>query len=421
MVSLVVDSATNAGLKPIVVVVPRGSQAIRETLGSRVKYVEQPEPLGSGHALLQARSKLRDADDVVALCGDVPLVHDRVIRDMIRVHRERKATITLLTSRDTNPDGLGRVVRSADGAITGVVEESEADAATLATTETNSGLYCFRGAWLWDNLSLLAPSSKGEVFLTDLIGLAHKQDQVIESVQSDDPNETLGVNTRVELATVEAVFRQRIRERWMLRGVTMPDPSTVYIDAAAEIGRDTMILPNSRVTGSSRIGESCEIGPNSTITDSILGNGCKIVASMVEGSILEEIVDVGPFSHIRPGSHLGKGVHIGNFSEVKASKLGAGTASGHFSYIGDADLGDDVNIGAGTVTCNYDGEKKNPTIIGDRAFIGSGSMLVAPVKIGARSTTGAGSVVTSDVASDTVVAGVPARELSKKKAPKKRQ
>ena len=415
MVRLVVDSAANAGLNPIVVVVPQDSQAIKETLGNRVKYVVQTEPLGSGHALLQARPRLRGVDNVVALYGDVPLVPEAIIRKMVCVHRERKATLTLLTSRDTKPDGLGRVVRSADGAITGVVEESEADPATLATTETNSGLYCFRGSWLWENLSSLAPSTRGEIFLTDLVGLAHKQDQVIESVQSVDPNETLGVNTRLELARVEAVLRQRIRERWMLQGVTMPDPSTVYIDATAEIGQDTVILPNSRVTGSSHIAENCEIGPNSTISDSILGNGCKIVASMVEGSTLEESVDVGPFSNIRPGSHLGREVHIGNFSEVKASRLGAGTKSGHFSYIGDAHLGDDVNIGAGTVTCNYDGEKKNSTIIGDGAFIGSGSMLVAPVKIGARSTTGAGSVVTKDVAPDTVVAGVPARELSKKK------
>ena len=415
MVSLVVDSATEAGLKPIVVVVPQDSQAIQETLGNRVKYVEQPEPLGSGHALLQARSRLIGLDNVVALYGDVPLVNKGIIRELLRVHRERNATITLLTSRDTKPDGLGRVVRSADGAITGVIEESEADPVTLATTETNSGLYCFRGSWLWENLSQLTPSSRGEVFLTDLVTLAHKQDLVIESVQSDDPDETLGVNTRVELARVEAVLRHQIRERWMLQGVTIPDPNTVYIDATAVIGQDTVILPNSHVTGSSRVGRNCEIGPNSTVSDSILGDSCKIVASMVEGSTLEDSVDVGPFSHIRPGSHLGSEVHIGNYSEVKASILGARTKSGHFSYIGDAHLGEDVNIGAGTVTCNYDGEKKNPTIIGDRAFIGSGSMLVAPVKIGARSTTGAGSVVTKDVASDTVVAGVPARKLSKKK------
>ena len=300
------------------------------------------------------------------------------------------------------------------GTITAVVEEADADEATLSVPEINGGAYCFRSAWLWDSLRAVPPSPSGEVRLTDLVGLAAQQGMAVESVRSRDPHETLGVNTRVHLAKAEAVLRERIREQWMLRGVTMPDPGSVYIDATAELDQDTTVLPNTHITGRSRIGRSCEIGPNSIISDSLIGDRCKIKAAVIEGSTLDEGVDAGPFSYIRPGSHLEEEVHIGSFAEVKSSRLGPGSRSGHFSYIGDADVGANVNIGAGTVTCNYDGERKHRTTIGDDAFIGSDTMLVAPVNVGARASTGAGAVVTKDVPPDSLVVGVPARELAKK-------
>ena len=418
MLTLVVDLCEQAGLDRIVVVVPRDSQAIRDSLGSRVTYVEQSEPLGSGHALLQARSALSSVNNVVALSGDVPLIQVETLSEMMRLHKEGEACITLLTSTNSDPDGLGRVVRSTYGSIKAVVEQSEANEAELAVAEINGGAYCFRAPWLWDNLSGLPPSPKGEILLTDLVALAADQRMPVESVRSRDPAETLGVNTRVQLARAEAVLRQRMREAWMLRGVTMPDPASVYVGAAVELGQDTVLLPNTHVTGESRIGSNCEIGPNTIVTDSLLGDNCKIVASVIEGSTLDEGVKVGPFSHVRPGSHLDNGVRIGNFAEVKNSRLRRGTVSGHFSYIGDAEVGADVNIGAGTVTCNFDGEKKNRTVIGDEAFIGSDSMLVAPINIGARSSTGAGSVVTQNVPPDSIAVGVPAR-VSPMKRPRR--
>ena len=412
MIGLIVDAARDTNLDPITVVVPQESQAIRESLGNGVRYAIQASPLGSGHALLQAQPLLENVDDLLVLSGDVPLVRSDTLREMMRLQSEGEACITILTSTVTKLDGLGRVVRSSSGTIKAVVEETEADVETLAITEINAGTYCFRASWLWENLEGLLPSRRGEIFLTDLIDLAVRQGKSVEAVRSTDAYETFGVNNRVQLAEVEGVMRQRIRERWMLNGVTMPDPNAVYIDATVEVGQDTIVHPNTHITGDTRIGINCEIGPNSMVRDSAIGDGCKVLASVIEGSTLDESVKVGPFSRVRAGSHLQKGVYVGNYTEVKKSKLGPGTKSGHFSYIGDAEIGANVNIGAGTVTCNYDGESKNITVIGDDVFIGSDSMLVAPVNIGNRASTGAGAVVTKDVPPDSLVVGVPAKIVS---------
>ena len=414
MVRLVVDSVAEAGLHPIVVVVPPDSQAIRSVLGEDVVYVEQREPLGSGHALLQARPALDTNTGLFVINGDVPLLRPESILALTRAHSEREGCITLLTSNVTGPDGLGRVLRSPDGGIVGIVEESEADEATLSVPEINVGAYCFGTSWLWENLPDLPPSRTGEVFLTDLIAVAGQQGMSIEPVVTEDAGEAVSVNTRVQLAMAERVLRQRIREKWMLNGVSMPDPGAIYIDLGAELGEDTVLHPNTHIRGTSRIGSDCAVGPNSMVIDSVIGNGCRVVASTVEESRLEDRVAVGPYSRVRGGSRLMNDVYLGNFTEIKNSVLGRGTKSSHFSYIGDAVIGSNVNIGAGTVTCNYDGVRKNRTTIGDDAFIGSDSMLVAPVNIGARASTGAGSVVTKDVPPDSLAVGVPARLVRKK-------
>lgn len=414
MLGLVVDAAQAAGLRAVVVV-PPDSQAMREVLGEGVIFVEQPEPLGSGHALFQAKVALEGADVVVVLYADVPLITPGTLTAMMRLHEDRGACITMLTARPERRDGLGRVVRNASGAVVAVVEESDAGEEVRAIPEINAGVYCFQTPWLWEALAGLTPSRSGELFLTDLVSLASNEGLHVEAYECPAPLEALGVNTRVQLAEAESALLGRLRDRWMLQGVTMPDPATVYLDATVELGQDSTVFPNTHIRGKTRVGALCEVGPNTIISDSSVGDRCRIVASVVEGSTLAERVQVGPFSHIRPGSRLEDGVYVGNFAEVKMSRLGPGTKAHHFSYLGDADIGSKVNIGAGTVTCNYDGVTKHRTVVGDEAFIGSDSMLVAPVTIGARSMTGAGSVVTRDVPPDSRAIGVPARVQPKKK------
>ena len=415
MASLVVDAARSAGFAPIVVVFSPDSGAVKEALGDQVTYVEQAEPLGSGHALRQAESAIGDAEAVAVLYADVPLIQTTTLRRMMELHLAESASVTLLTATTQTPDGLGRITRDSSGGIVSIVEDADADGPTRAITEVNGGMYCFRGAWLWPGLSQLGASTGGEVYLTDLVAAAVRDEATVVSMEAADARETLGVNSRSQLAEAEGILLARIRERWMASGVTMPDPATVYIGCPVELDRDTTILPNTHLTGATRIGQRCEVGPNTMISDSTVGDGCRVVASMVESSVVEDGVSIGPFSHIRPGSHLEEGVYVGNFAEVNRTRLGSGTKVPHFGYLGDASVGAGVNVGAGIVTCNYDGERKHQTVIGRGAFIGSDSMLVAPVDIGEGASTAAGSVVTKDVPPGHLAVGAPARIRAKRK------
>jgi bifunctional UDP-N-acetylglucosamine pyrophosphorylase / glucosamine-1-phosphate N-acetyltransferase len=278
----------------------------------------------------------------------------------------------------------------------------------------NVGGYCFDAKWLWGALSRIPKNpKKGEYYLTDAIELAVKDNLTVQALVMDDIEETIGVNTRVHLSEVEVAMRRRINTAHMLNGVTMVDPASVYIEAGVTIGRDTTLMPNTYLHGKTEIGEGNVIGPNTIIRDTKIGNGCKILMSSLEGAVLEDEVDMGPFARLRKGAHLGRHVHMGNFGEVKDSYLAEGVKIGHFSYIGNAKIGANTNIGAGTITCNYDGEKKHETIIGEDVFIGSDTMLVAPLKIENGARTGAGSIVTKNVAEDTLVVGMPARAIKK--------
>ena len=284
------------------------------------------------------------------------------------------------------------------GRVSRIVEASEAlgtraDHAPLV----NAGVYCFRAGWLWETVKEVKPQPSGESYLTDLARIGARSGAGVSSTLVADAEELLGVNDRAQLANAEAIMRDRIRERWLLEGVTMTDPETVYIDADVTLGMDTVILPNTMILGCTAIGENCEIGPNSVIRDSVIGNHCRVTSSALEEAAMEEHSDVGPFSHLRPGSYLETGVHIGNYVEVKESRFKAGAVMGHFGYAGDATIGARVNVGAGMITCNYDGKDKHPTVIEDDAFIGCDTMLVAPVTVGEGSITGAGAVVTRDV------------------------
>ncbi|HNR46705.1 MAG TPA: DapH/DapD/GlmU-related protein, partial [Anaerolineaceae bacterium] len=273
--------------------------------------------------------------------------------------------------------------------------------------------YCFRANWLWSALRRIPLSPKGEYYLTDTVALAVAEGLAVQAVCLDDPTEAMGINTRVHLAEAEALLRRRTNTALMLSGVTLIDPDHTYIEPGVQIGADTIIYPNTYLRGATRIGSGCAIGPNTILEDTTVGDRCTILAAVTEKAVIEDEVSMGPFCRLRKGAHLQRGVHMGNFGEVKDSTLGPGTKMGHFSYIGNAQIGANVNIGAGTITCNYDGEHKHPTEIGDEVFIGSDTMLVAPVKLGAGARTGAGAVVTHDVAPGEIVVGVPARPLRK--------
>ena len=414
MLGIISEAAEAAGLGPVIVVVPGDSAAIRQALGSRCMYAVQTERLGTGHALMQARDSIPDCDNILVMASDTPLLRHKTLIALTGTHLVSEAPVTMLTSNLADPEGLGRVVRDVGGRIVAVVEHKEADPETLDISEINAGVYCFKTSWLWDNLPRLKRSSTGEIFLTDLVEVAARQGCEVAALTVEDSSEAFGVNTRVELSRAESMMRDRIRRHWMMEGVSIPDPESVYIDYEARIGIDSVILPNTHIKGGAAIGEDCEIGPNSVISDSQVGDKCRILASVVEETVIESDVHVGPFSHLRPGAYLESEVRIGNFGEIKNSRIGRATKSGHFSYIGDAEVGANVNIGAGSITCNYDGRNKNRTVIGDDVFIGCDTMMVAPVTIGDRSYTGTGSVINKDVPPDSGAIGAPARIRSRK-------
>jgi len=396
--------------QPPVLIVGHGAEAVRETVGGAATYVTQAEQLGTGHAVLQAREALQEADLVLVSYADMPLLTVETLQRLVDRQRQNRGPITMLTLMRDNPRGFGRVVRAEDGAITAIVEEAVATPAELAIRELNAGVYCFDGPWLWEHVDQIPLSlPKEEYYLTDLVGMAVDQGRNVEGVVADEADEALGINTRVDLAAAERVLRRRINERWMRAGVTMVDPATTYIDSEVVIGRDTILQPDTHLRGETRVGERCTIGPNTVIEDSTVGDGCVAVASVLEQAVMEDGSDIGPFAHLRKGARLCEGAHVGNFGELKQSTLGPGAKMGHFSYLGDAEVGAGANVGAGTITCNYDGERKHRTVIEEGAFIGSDTMLVAPVRVGKGAKTGAGSVITRDVPPGALAYGVPAR------------
>ena len=410
MVQYAVETAAELTSEKPLLVVGNGADQVRRAVGDQVTYVEQREQLGTGHALLQARPLLEGRSEMVAVWyADMSLLSADTLRRLIGLQTDGEGPITMLTVVADDPMGFGRILRDEAGRVLGIVEEAVATDAQKAIKELNCGVYCFDGHWLWPRLTRLPLSPKGEYYLTDIVAMAVAEGQVVKALKISDVTEVLGVNDRSHLAQAEAVVRQRINQKWMLEGVTLLAPALTFIDATVELGQDTVIYPNTYLEGATAIGCQCRLGPNTIVRDSTVGDGCTIEASVVEGAVLEVGADVGPFSHLRKGARLGRGAHVGNFAEIKNSYLGPGSKMGHFSYLGDATVGQDVNIGAGTITCNYDGQRKHPTIIEDGAFIGSDTMLVAPVRVGAGAKIGAGSVVTHDVPPGSVAYGVPAR------------
>ena len=410
-----VDLMNQLGIGKVVVVVsPGNGEAVRGLLGDSVEYVIQPAVKGTGDALGRAEDLLKgQADNVMVLTADAPLVRPESVKPLMAAHVDSSRNMTFLTCRTGFAQDFGRVVRDENGQVVEIIEAADNTDTDNEIAEVNGSVYCFRDRWLWDSVESVGAAPSGEKYITSLVRIGSSGNSTVQAITTEDPDELMGVNDRLQLSHVEAVLRQRIRDRWMLSGVTMPDPSTVYIDAEATIGQDTVILPNTSIIGRSVIGEDCEIGPNSVIRDSKLGRGCRATASVLEESTMEDGANIGPFSHLRPGAYLESGVHLGNFVEVKESRFAAGAVMGHFGYVGDASIGAGTNLGAGMVTCNYDGKDKHRTDIGENAFIGCDTMLVAPVTVGAGAITGAGAVVTKDVPAGRLAVGVPAKIRSR--------
>ncbi len=419
MVLLALDIAKSASAERPVLVVGHGAEAVRAAAGGNAEFVEQPELLGTADAVRRAESVLRGkAEHVLVFYGDMPLWNPETLKRLAEAGKNMTGPLAMLTGIGEDPRFFGRVIRDSAGNVAEIVEDAHLTPEQKAVKEINLGAYCFRAGWLWEKLAGVKPSPKGEYYLTDLVAIAAREGGVT-AIPVTDEEEWIGINTRAHLAEAEAVLRKRINRRWMDAGVGMQDPATAFISLDAVIGEDTMILPNTHLEGETTIGRGCVIGPNTIIRHGVVGDRCKVECSVVEDATLEDDVSIGPFGHLRSGTHLERGVHMGNFGEAKNSRLGAGAKMGHFSYLGDAAVGAGANIGAGTITCNYDGKQKHKTEIGEGAFIGSDTMLVAPVKIGKGARTGAGSVVTHDVPEGGVVVGVPARTFKKKVARKK--
>ena len=386
--------------KIVVVVGYQAEEVKRRCGGDRIVWIHQEQQLGSGHAVLCAQGEFQDfSGDLLILSGDVPFITPDTLARLIDRHRERGAAVTLLTTSLEDPRGYGRILRNAQGEVTGIVEEADATETEKKIKEINAGIYAVSPRFLFLALQGSTQGNRqGEYYITDIAATACRRGEIIQAVQSENPIEILGINTREELANMEGLLRERINRRWMEAGVTLLDPPTTYIDEGVEIGKDTVIGPNTHLKGHTIIGERCVIDGSAFLTDVRLGDDARLKFSVVLSDCeIGEAVEVGPFAHLRPGAVLKRNVHIGSFVEVKNSVIDEGTKANHLSYIGDAALGKESNIGAGTITCNYDGFEKHRTIIGNRVQIGSNTQLVAPVTIGDDAYIGAGSTITKDV------------------------
>ncbi|RMF46386.1 MAG: bifunctional UDP-N-acetylglucosamine diphosphorylase/glucosamine-1-phosphate N-acetyltransferase GlmU [Deltaproteobacteria bacterium] len=406
MVSYPVDRTVALGCLQTVLVIGHGADQVRQALaGTDCRFALQAEQLGTGHALLCAREELDGfSGDLLLLCGDVPLLTDDSLKRLLARHRQTDALVTVMTAKLADPTGYGRIVRGDDGSVQAIVEHKDADESQRAIDEINTGIYLFRAPFVFEALERVGcDNAQGEYYLTDVVAAAVKAGGRVEAVVLEDAAEAMGINDRCQLAAAEAVLRRRINEQLMRSGVTLTDPRTTYIDAGVAIGPDTVVLPGCVIKGESRIGSGCTIGPNVVIDSCAIADDVRVKA----GSVLTESeigagTDVGPMAHLRPGTVLAGDNKIGNFVETKKAVIGQGSKASHLTYLGDCELGTGVNIGCGTITCNYDGVSKHRTIIEDDVFVGSDTQFVAPVRIGRGSLIGAGSTITRDVPADAL-------------------
>lgn len=407
MISWPVAAAREAGADPIVLVIGHQANAVQGVFrgAADIRCAMQEEQLGTGHAVACALDALAGfRGTLLILCGDTPLLRPETLADLLKYHRDQAAVVTVLTALMDDPYGYGRVVRDGAGRVLRIVEQKDADPEEQEIREINSGIYCMESDFLFDNIrSVSNDNAQGEYYLTDLVAIAVRKGLACLARPTGDADEIMGVNDRTQLAEASRILRRRINRGHMLAGVTLIDPEQTYIDHGVTIGADTTIHPNCRIGGGSVIGGDCEIESGVSISGCSIGDGCHIKAgSVLEGSELHGDVAVGPMAHLRPGTVLQSKVKIGNFVETKKTVMGQGSKASHLTYLGDAEIGRDVNIGCGTITCNYDGVNKHRTVIGDDVFIGSDVQLVAPVTVGRNSLVAAGTTVTTDVPPDSL-------------------
>lgn len=398
MVDHVLTQIEKNKMDNIVTVVGFGAQDVEKTLGDRTKYVLQKQQLGTGHAVMQTEDLLGNLDgQTLIVSGDTPLFRAETFKKLFEYHEAKHAAATVLTSVAPDPTGYGRIVRNDIGIVEKIVEQKDATRDEQDIHEINTGVYCFDNKQLFDSLKLLTnDNAQGEYYLTDVISILKKRGEIVAAYQMADFDESMGVNDRIALARANQVMRDRINTYHMQNGVTLLNPATTYIDADVQIGPDTVIEGGVSLKGTTKIGSDCLIGGGSTIIDSTLHDEVKVSSSTIEESQMHTGSDIGPNSHLRPESEIGENAHIGNFVEVKKTTIGKGTKVGHLTYIGDATLGDNINVGCGVVFVNYDGTSKHHTTVGDHAFIGSNSNLIAPLEIAADSFVAAGSTITND-------------------------
>jgi bifunctional UDP-N-acetylglucosamine pyrophosphorylase/glucosamine-1-phosphate N-acetyltransferase len=419
MLAYVLDAAREAtGERPLVVTSP-STAAVREAFDGIADFALQAEPRGTGDAVRAALECISaDVAEVLVLSGDVPRLRAELLVELLEQRRLDQAAFALTAVASIDPAGLGRIIRNEIGAVERIVEERDATEEEREIGEINAGLYAFDVAWLRGRIGTLKPSpATDELYLTDLVAMARADGRLVTSLDLEDDGRLLGINDRSQLAQAEWDLRTELNEAWMRRGVTMRDPSTVYVDSTVELAQDVTLEPNVILRGRTQVGEGTTIASGSTIVDSVIGRDCLVWASVVEGSELEDAVRVGPYAHVRPGSSVGRGAEVGNYAELKATRLGPGVKQHHVSYLGDAELGEGTNVGAGTITANFDGRVKHRTRVGRNAFLGVDTMLIAPVEVGDEGRTGAGAVVTHDVAPGELVVGVPARPRLQRQRP----
>ncbi|MFF2755669.1 bifunctional UDP-N-acetylglucosamine diphosphorylase/glucosamine-1-phosphate N-acetyltransferase GlmU [Psychrobacillus sp. NPDC058041] len=404
MVEHVVSNMEKLGVEKIITIVGHGAETVQSKLGNRSEYALQAEQLGTAHAVLQAENALLNlSGTTIVVCGDTPLITAETMSDLLNHHKETGAKATILTAIANDPTGYGRVIRAEDGNVKSIVEQKDTSAEEQLVNEINSGTYCFDNEALFKSLKLVKnENAQGEYYLPDVIEILQKGGEVISAYAAKDFDEILGINDRIALSQAEQIMRSRIAHHHMREGVTIIDPQNTYISSDAIIGSDTVIQPGVIIEGKTIIGENCIIGPNSHIDSSVIGTGTTIHSSVILSSEVGDQTSIGPFAHIRPQTEIRNNVKIGNFVEVKKSIVDNGSKISHLSYMGDASIGSNVNIGCGTITVNYDGKNKFVTKIEDNAFVGCNSNLIAPVTIGNSAYIAAGSTITKNVPGESL-------------------